>query len=64
MPPLASPRLNSTIFTFREPPAAIVPYVALCMKTWERPFAGHRVVVLDHAHPCLLSRTLRHLLAS
>ena len=37
------------IFTFWEPRGAVVPYIALCMKTWPRAFAGREVVVLDHA---------------
>ncbi len=40
----------TTIFTFWEPRGALVPYLALCMKTWERAFRAHDVVVLDHAN--------------
>jgi len=36
------------IFTFWEPRGALVPYLALCMKTWERALHAYDVVVLDY----------------
>lgn len=38
----------TTIFTFWEPRDALVPYLALCMKTWERALHAYDVVVLDY----------------
>lgn len=45
----------TTIYTFWEPRGALFPYLALCMKTWERALRAYDIVVLDYQN---LSRHL------
>jgi len=42
--------MKTTVFTFWEPRDAVIPYVGLCMKTWEAAFKACDVVVLDHSN--------------
>jgi hypothetical protein len=41
---------DRVIFTFWEPRDRMIPYLRLCLKTWERNLPGWQVVVLDHAN--------------
>ena len=38
----------TTIFAFWEPRGALVPYLALCMKTWERALHAYEIVLLNY----------------
>ena len=38
----------TTIYAFWEPRGALVPYLALCMKTWERALHAHDIVLLNY----------------
>jgi Capsular polysaccharide synthesis protein len=42
--------MKTTVFTFWEPKAAVIPYIGLCLKTWEAAFKAYNVVVLDHSN--------------
>ncbi len=41
---------HKTIFTFWEPKGNIVPYLRLCLKTWEANLPGYEFVILDHSN--------------
>jgi len=41
---------DKTIFTFWEPKGMMVPYLQLCMRTWEKNLPDYEVVVLDHSN--------------
>ncbi len=39
---------NKTVFTFWEPEEKIIPYLKLCMETWEKNLPGYKIIVLNH----------------
>ncbi len=39
-----------TIFTFWEPRERMLPYLGLCMKTWERHLSADQVVIIDYSN--------------
>jgi hypothetical protein len=41
---------DRVVFTFWEPRDRLVPYLALCRKTWEQNLPGYSIVVLDYAN--------------
>jgi Glycosyltransferase sugar-binding region containing DXD motif len=41
---------DKLIFTFWEPRDSVVPYLALCLKTWEMNLPEYKVVVLDYSN--------------
>jgi hypothetical protein len=41
---------DKTIFTFWEPKDRIIPYIRLCIKTWELNIADYDVIILDYSN--------------
>ena len=41
---------DKVIYTFWEPRDRVIPYLALCMRTWEKNLPGYSVVVLNYSN--------------